>query len=314
MRDAKIIVESGTKFAPDFPDFFIVGAPKCGTTSLHAWLCRHPALHMPVKEPGFFSQDILPLGKMLHDYLPLYSAARPGQLIGESTPKYLFSSLGLQHIKRLNPRARILAVLRPPVELVHSFHGQMLREGEENERSFERAWRLVPQRREGRMLPRTCRGAALLDYPAWGELGTRLKEVFSLFSADQVKVFLLEELRDQPGAVYRDALAHLGQDDDGFADFPVLNEGWNIRHLWLHRAVLAARRRAAPALQALHVARGGQGTGLLKWLNRFNRAAPTGVTNAAFSEELAAHFLPEVEILEDLLGRDLAHWKRGSPG
>lgn len=299
------------KIAPAFPDFFIVGAPKCGTTSLHAWLSRHAGLHMPVKEAGFFAQDILAYGGTLTQYLDLFSGAGGGQLIGEATPKYLFSPLGLRQIRRFNPAARIVVLLRPPLELMFSFYRQMLRQGEENQRTFDAAWQRVAARRRGQHLPRGCHSARLLDYPAWGRIGTRLADVYNVFPREQVKLCLLEDMRQQPRQVYRDVLAHLGLDDDGFVDFATVNRGWQIQHLWLHRAALKVKRTLYPDVTGAKRPLGGRGTGILRQMNHFNRSRQTAGTgmSAELQRELATAFLPEVEMVEQLSGRALTHWK-----
>jgi hypothetical protein len=300
------------KISGTFPDFFIVGAPKCGTTSLHSWIARHPELHMPAKEPGFFSQDILPLGKTLEGYLELFSGAKAGQLIGESTPKYLYSSLGLRHLQRLNPDARIIVTLRPPVDLVLSFHGQMLREGEEDERSFRRAWTLVDERLNGRSIPSTCRSAKLLDYRAWGCIGDRLLDIYELFPARQVMVVLLEEMNESPREVYAKVLAHLGVQNDGFDAFTRWNEGRHVRQLWLHHAALRVRSVFQPLLEVVQAKRGGRGTGAMKILNRINQDTMSGVQalDPGFRSELLKYFEQQVMTVERLIQRDLSHWKQ----
>ena len=135
----------------NMPDFFIVGAPKCGTTSMYNWIAAHPKTFMPVKEPGFFSQDIRSIpNKEISSYLALFSCERPpGTLVGEATPKYLYSKRGLRQIVELNPNARMIVMLRNPVDLVISLHGQMLREGMEIEPDFESAWKLSAARQVG---------------------------------------------------------------------------------------------------------------------------------------------------------------------
>src|SRR5262245_29442119 len=100
------------------PDFFIAGAPKAGTTALHAALARHPALCMsPVKEPKFFLSDGPPPSQggpgdiktyrehiwRRADYEKLFDAAAAGQLRGESTPFYLYNHAAQQRIRALIP-------------------------------------------------------------------------------------------------------------------------------------------------------------------------------------------------------------------
>src|ERR1700683_2812112 len=117
------------------PDFFIAGVPKAGTTALHPALARHPELYMsPVKEPKFFLTDGPPPAEggpgdaktyrehiwRRSDYEALFSQAPAGKLRGESTPFYLYNQQAQVRIKALIPGARLIVVLRDPVERAHS--------------------------------------------------------------------------------------------------------------------------------------------------------------------------------------------------
>ena len=78
------------------PDFFIVGAPKCGTTSLYYYLRQHPQIFMPdYKEPHFFGKDLNKISdEFIYDeikYLDLFKDAKPDQKIGEASTFYLYS-------------------------------------------------------------------------------------------------------------------------------------------------------------------------------------------------------------------------------
>src|ERR1700758_1115028 len=103
------------------PDFFIAGAPKAGTTAVHAALARHPALYMSaVKEPKFFLTDGPPPDQggpgdvktyrehvwRRADYEALFAAAPAGQLRGESTPFYLYNRDAQRRIRDQIPRAK----------------------------------------------------------------------------------------------------------------------------------------------------------------------------------------------------------------
>src|SRR5215469_5961387 len=113
------------------PDFLIIGAPKAGTTALHAALAQHPGLHMsPVKEPKFFLSDGPPPVRggpgdaqtyrehvwRRAEYEALFDAAQPGTLRGESTPFYLYRQDAQERIRALIPNAKLIVILRDPVE------------------------------------------------------------------------------------------------------------------------------------------------------------------------------------------------------
>src|SRR5438876_10275332 len=117
------------------PDFLVVGAPKAGTTALHAALARHPSLYMsPVKEPKFFLTDGPPPARggpgdaqtykehiwRRADYQALFDGAPAGTLRGESTPFYLYDRAAQLRIHATIPQARLIVILRDPVERAHS--------------------------------------------------------------------------------------------------------------------------------------------------------------------------------------------------
>src|SRR6266699_355743 len=117
------------------PDFLVIGAPKAGTTALHTALARHPGLFMsPVKEPKFFLSDGPPPAKggpgdaltyrehiwRRPEYEALFDAAPPGTLRGESTPLYLYNRAAVRRIRETLPGARLIVVVRDPVERAHS--------------------------------------------------------------------------------------------------------------------------------------------------------------------------------------------------
>src|SRR4051812_22016289 len=101
------------------PDFFIAGAPKSGTTALFEYLSRHPSVFMPdIKEPNFFSSDLHTKGQRFRadEYLALFEAARSDQLTGEASAIYLYSAVAVARLMQHNPRARVVVILRNPVE------------------------------------------------------------------------------------------------------------------------------------------------------------------------------------------------------
>src|SRR4051812_34789639 len=115
------------------PNFFIVGAPKCGTTALYSYLRQHPDVFMPRrKEPKFFATD-LDCGSpregryFVRDrdaYLSLFASAGAASRIGEATPHYLYSAVAAQGIKEFCGEVKIIALVRDPVELMYSYHRQ----------------------------------------------------------------------------------------------------------------------------------------------------------------------------------------------
>ena len=98
------------------PDFFIVGAPKCGTTALYEYLRPHPNVFMStVKEPHFFAKDLgsYPHIKTDEEYAALFAGANEQHLrVGEASVYYLRSAVAIPNIREFNPDARLIAMFR----------------------------------------------------------------------------------------------------------------------------------------------------------------------------------------------------------
>ena len=136
------------------PDFLVIGAPKAGTTALHAALSEHPALYMSaIKEPKFFLSDGPPPTKggpgdaltyrehvwRRADYEALFAPAPPGTLRGESTPLYLYDRAAMGRIRDTLPQARLIVIVRDPVERAHSNWAHLWSAGLEPVADFVRA-------------------------------------------------------------------------------------------------------------------------------------------------------------------------------
>jgi hypothetical protein len=115
-----------------WPNLFVAGAAKAGTTSLWRYLDEHPEIFMArVKEPHFFSRYSPPIYPVVHDeaaYLRLFAGART-PLRGEASPSYLWSELAPERIKRASPEAKIVIAVRDPVERLYSLYWQRVRVG-----------------------------------------------------------------------------------------------------------------------------------------------------------------------------------------
>ena len=128
------------------PNLFIVGAPKCGTTSLYGWLSQHPNVYMsPIKEPGFFSPDSLHRPGTLARYEALFAkAGAEHEIVGEASTNYLYSREAVPRVLEYNPKAKFIVCVRNPVEMAPSLFAQRVWEGRDTVKCFEDAWRLQP--------------------------------------------------------------------------------------------------------------------------------------------------------------------------
>ena len=222
------------------PNFFILGAPKCGTTSLARWLEQHPQVFMsPIKEPHYYSTDLANRSIQSADrYARLFDGVTEAhRAIGEASTWYLFSQEAVAKIEREHPGGRYIVMTRDPVAMAHSLYHHNRRVLHEDQSTFEAAWRLQEERAAGRHLPVDCTEPAFLQYFAACSLGSLLRRLYEQVPAERVLHVPLEWVQKDPVREYQRVLSHLGVDDDGRENFPPANEARGYRSRVLQRAL-----------------------------------------------------------------------------
>jgi hypothetical protein len=296
------------------PNFFIVGAPKCGTTALYEYLRPHPNIFMSkVKEPHFFARDLgtYPFIKTPEEYARLFAGVGERHLrVGEASVYYLRSAVAIANIREFNPEARLIAMFRNPVDMLHSFHAQLLYVAEESESDFETAWRIQEQRRRGIGLPPRSRGAFLVQYRELARFGTQTERLLSIFPREQVKLILYDDFATSPQAVYDEVIQFLEIPHDGRTEFPRINEGKRARLAWLRDFYRKPPPPLRSAVRGLKRAMGGEGINSVARkivaLNTVTERRPP--LSPEFRAELVETFREEVALLSRLMKRDLSHW------
>lgn len=286
------------------PNFFIVGAPKCGTTSLAAWLSGHPCVYMPsLKEPAFFSTDLPVVRPALLEYAELFSAATDAHLaVGEASTAYLFSRVAVPRIVRHLATPRLIVCLRNPIDMVTSLHRQEVFTLNEDVRDFDDAWRLQESRRAGRRIPRTCRSPWLLHYRERCLLGEQVERLLRELPRHRVLFVFLEDVSRDPREQYLRVLRFLGVPDDGRRDFPALNRRKDTKSRLLKETVIRLSERKQ-ALGLRHP------IGVRSTLERWNTCrARHQELSAETRRELRDSFADDVLRLGALLRRDLTAW------
>ncbi len=302
------------------PDFFIVGHPKCGTTALYEALSRHPGVYMPErKEPRYFASD-LPSpyqprerggrGETFEEYLSLFAAASPDQLVGEGSTAYIWSETAAGLIAAAQPRARIIAVFREPASFLRSLHLQLLQHKSEEVPSLRRALELEPERRAGRQLTEVNRSwPQVLMYSDRVRYVEQLRRYHEAFGPEQVLVLIYDDFRSDNEATLRRVQSFLGLEPLGATEISEANPSVQRRvrvDNMLHQAFFAGgpairtARRAARHLTPERVRRGAFGA-LRRRLVFSSPSAP----DERLMLELRRRFRPEVEALSEYLDRDL---------
>lgn len=295
------------------PDFFLVGAPKCGTTALSRWLRAHPRIFMCVpKEPGYFALDF-PAHRFAAsrgDYESLFREAGEEHLaVGEASVIYMYSDVAIAGLHRALPAARLLVMLRNPIDMAVSMHAQALWSCDENVEDFGDAWALCADRRAGDKVPRQCRDGKVLLYDRLPLLGSQLSRLLEIFPRSQVGWWFFDDLIADPGRVYRGVLSFLDVPDDGRRDFPRINARRHAHSRLLGLCTEKTPRRLLSAAMKLKRGMGIRRWGVRDTLRRANlKPRPKQALRPGLRAEMKAHFAPDVRLLEDITRRDLGHW------
>ncbi len=294
------------------PSFFLVGAPKTGTTSMNSYLALHPDIFMATKELHYFSGEAFsdpPIEERdLFWYLSEFKRASSKKLIGEASVFYLSSKTAAYRIKQFNPDAKIVIHVRCPTDLILSHHSALLYGGVESIQDIWQALMAETQRRAGKNIPPSCRIPRVLNYSEIGRLGEQVKQFFAVFGRDNVHVNVFDDLARDPASVYRQTLTFLGADDFSIARFEIENANKT------HRSDLLARFLSKPphSVRALkRVIPKTLRTGITMGLQRLNtRYVPRTAAKPKVIAYLKREFAADVELLSNLLDRDLTYWSR----
>jgi hypothetical protein len=294
-----------------FPDFFLVGAPKCGTTALYRWLRAHPDVYMPeLKEPHFFGSDLewrnrAPFGE--EDYLALFRDVRDEHRVGEASTFYLYSRRAAAEIHARQPEARILVMLREPVETMYALHAERVFGGNEDIADFREALAAEPERKAGGRIPplvRLVQGLFYRDVVAFAE---QVERYFDTFGRARVHVILFEDFTRDPEGSYAEVCRFLDVDASFRPEFAPANPAKTPRSEWVRDLLVdrdvpgkALVRRVLPLQARYRIVRA-----LVRANTRERDRAPL---DPALRRALRAELRPGVERLAALLERDLSAW------
>jgi Sulfotransferase family len=289
------------------PNFFLLGAAKCGTTSLQSYLAGHPRIFMSVpKEPCYFSKDLRYPASPRNDdeYLRCFAGANDDHVIvGEASVDYLYSRVAVANILAFSPDARFMVMVRNPIEMARSLHAYSVQVLMEDVEDFEMAWRLQEERAEGRSLPSVCIQADFVLYGRICRLGEQVEWLFRQVPRERVHVVVFDDLVRDPGAAYRAALDFLGVADDRRTEFDAKNVTMSHKSRLAKQVIqgLFALRQRLPVRKF--------GIPVIGWLVSSNLGAAGRVSmDPAFRAELVEYFRSDVDLLSRLLGRDFSGW------
>lgn len=159
------------------------------------YLNHHNEIFFPsIKEPHYFCKDFPKFRRIRNakQYANLYSGAST-KIYGDASVWYLYSNLSAKAISEYNPDAKIIIMIRNPVEMLPSLHNQLLFSGREDQENFDHAWELSKIRRQGMFLPQNVKEIKHLFYDDICDYHSQIKRYCERFPDEQIKVIYFDD-------------------------------------------------------------------------------------------------------------------------
>lgn len=293
------------------PDFFLIGAPKCGTTSLYSYLNQHPdVLSVVIKEPSFFATDMpnAQLTKTISAYSGLYTD-HGNKRCGDYSTSYFHSKVAIGKIMAFNPKAKIIISLRQPGDCMISLFNQQRLSLNEPLEDFPSAWAASEERSKDKKYKDKRRNPVATIYKEAGQFGYYTQKVMDCVPKDQLHIILFDDLKSDPRGVYLALLKFLELEDDGRTIFETQAAAGQSRSRLLAR-LLSNRGPIGRVKKTIKTIFGLEHTNMMKKIQSVNsKAAEKFLLPDELRQEINAYFAEDVKLLESLIKRDLSHWR-----
>ena len=292
------------------PDFFIVGAPKCGTSALYRCLQAHPEIFAPErKEIHYFGSDLYSptYVRQRDEYLSLFRNAGDVKRVGEASVWYLFSTRAAAEIKDFCDGASIIIMLRNPVDMMYSLHSQHLYNGTEDIEDFLKALDAQDDRKIGRRLPKDVPAIERLFYRDVAMYSNQVERYLETFGRNSVKVIIYDDFKQDPVRICRETFEFLSVTSDVEPQIGIVNANKKMRSKaiksFLDRPPAFLRRLGRPLTTSELRHR------LFVIAQRWNtNYAPRPPLATEIRQQLHDEFAPDIRRLSTLLNRELTFW------
>jgi len=292
------------------PNFFIVGAPKCGTHAMYTFLRAHPEIFMPErKEFQFFATDLV-RGTLFElnqrEYLSYFEKTKNEKMLGEASTWYLYSQEAASNIKKFNPHAKIIIMLRNPVDMMYAYWLHNLYYGHENVADFRKAVEIEEYRKMGKYIPKHLKiPVKLLFYKEIAKFSKQVERYLIAFSQENVCIILQENFKEHPEYYYRKILEFLKVNPNFVPEFKIIYPRKKPRSLFLNNLLnhpprlLNLSKKAIPGPLRRELGR------IIRTLN--SEINPRDKIAPETKKELLKEFKEDIERLMDLTKINLSH-------
>ena len=288
-------------------NIFIIGAPKCGTTSLYSYLNQTEGVKASIsniKEPYYFADDLPKIRKLagfncnLKKYEENFNGESTNNI--DASVWYLYSNQAVQNIYNYNPDAKIIVMLRNPVDMVYSLFYQH-RHRFENIKSFEHAWNNYQNRINNPFTKNI--DTKLFDYQAIGKYSDQLKRLFSIFQKEQIKIILFDDFKKDTKKEYNKVVEFLSIEPNQQIVFDKKNENQVEREMIIGLINIFPEKIRLIFKKIILMIFG------VSYHSFLIKKEPRVPLSADFQKELKEFYRADIVKVEALLGLNLSNWK-----
>jgi hypothetical protein len=294
------------------PNLFIVGAPKTGTTALYEYLDQHPDVYFPRKTIYYFCHDLTfrtpPISESV--YLDIFANSGKQKIVGEASVFNLLSPGAAKKIKDFNPDARIIIMLRNPIDMVYSLHTENYSCGDDDIEDFETSLNAESGRKQGKRVP--PHHNAPLEAVFYSEVAKFYEQVLryrSVFAEDKLHIIFFDDFKADTEKEYRKVLKFLGVEEIMPASLEVVNPSKVPRNKTYLKFLLNPPGFIKAIGRTLFPHHSPRREKLIDFLWRFNnKYQPRKPISPELKQRLLGIYKEDIEKLGKFLNRDLSNW------
>lgn len=296
------------------PGFFIVGAPKSGTTSMYHYLQQHPQVYLPrIKELNFFCTDLHFRFPLLNEqqFLAYYTDYKDEKAVGEVSVWNLYSKAAAQNIYHFNPEAKIIILLRNPADMMYALHSNHVFNDNEIIPGFEDALDAQEDRKQGLRISASIKCPVEgLYYFEVGAYAEQVRRYVQLFGQQQVKVILFDDLVADTKSAYASLLQFIEVVEIIPDSFKQYNMNKTTRSNLLKQLTVHTPTTLKNFGKWLFPHQSVRRDRLMYWLWKINtRESKRPALKPEVRRRITDRMKEDIASLEQLLRRDLSHWR-----
>lgn len=266
---------------------------------------------MAEKELHYFGSDLKMKERISgDDYLNKFQNAGDDKLIGEASVWYLFSKNAAREIKESCPSAKIIIMLREPVEMLHSLHSQHLYNANEDVKDFGRAIVLDAERRKGNKLPDSLEYFELPLYRDTAMFAEQVKRYLTIFGKENVHIILYEDFKENTKKAVNETIAFLGLKEEHNIKFELINPNKKIRFLGLHRLLKYPSNWLKKVIRVVLPVKKLRHELMVLLFKTTILETKRKEMDERLNSELRIAFSDDIKTLGKLINRDLSKWAK----